>query len=168
MRDVNGHFLCVAKDERRHGLGLELLNRAVKHATASLLDNQAFNVRITALKSAESFYNKLEMDCQDHSEGKIYIHKGIKGTTIVKKPFYWSFVHSEIGACNPVSFECESYADYKAAQANGWLVRDVRDCQGKTFDPVIPFKQLTEIVTKVLGTSFDTRASDAESYKLLQ
>lgn len=105
------HLLCTAADSRRQGIGLKLMNLALGDAYAKIQPGQSLTLSLVALKSAESFYNQLQMDCQDQGsdKGKEYVVTMQWGAQLAEKERCAQTAAGD----ERIVYGCMDLADYK-------------------------------------------------------
>lgn len=116
-RNMELHLLCVAESSRGGGQGIDLLNRAIADASARVLEGQSVSVKIVALKKAEPFYEKLQLNCESLDEGKVYTGTVVKGGAVERWPVLF-----RAEDCDRVEFDCASLASVNDAREKGILV----------------------------------------------
>ncbi|MGN6804686.1 MAG: hypothetical protein ACTHJZ_01940 [Trinickia sp.] len=118
VKDVQLHVLCVPPERRgeqdaQHrpaNWGIQTLNAAVRHATASLLsDQQRIRFRLLSHAKATGFYERLDMSCtedtaSDGQPAKTFSRTLAKNEAIARrKAIYYDDYR---GDCHRVHFGC--------------------------------------------------------------
>ncbi|WP_175963575.1 GNAT family N-acetyltransferase [Burkholderia pyrrocinia] len=144
-RQVELHVLCVAPDARKKGMGIRILNEAVKRMTKGVSDDKVVRMQLTAHVKAHGFYDRLDMTCREEqasdSTARVYERTLTPGDRIEPRDaMYYYKGRNKGGQCRRVTFGCvdrdeylklrprafDSEDDYKksdqAAHANGTLM----------------------------------------------
>ncbi|MCA8271341.1 hypothetical protein LGN17_02245 [Burkholderia sp. AU30280] len=115
-RQVELHVLCVAGNARGQGLGIQVLNEAVRHMTEGVGDDKKVRLQLTSHAKAHGFYDGLDMTCRDEGEGGATAHvyeRTLKhGERIERRsPIYYMDLNDG-GQCRRVTFGCGSRRNY--------------------------------------------------------
>lgn len=115
-KQVELHVLCVDRNARGQGLGIQILNEAVRHMTEGVSDDKRVRMQLTSHAKAHDFYDRLDLTCRDEGEGgataHVYERTLAHGERIERRrPIYFMDLHDN-GQCKRVTFGCGHRDNY--------------------------------------------------------
>ncbi|MBD1417217.1 GNAT family N-acetyltransferase [Burkholderia contaminans] len=115
-KQVELHVLCVDRNARGQGLGIQILNEAVQRVTEGVSDDKRVRMQLTSHVKAHDFYDRLDMTCRDEGEGgaiaRVYERTLTHGERIERRrPIYYMDLHDN-GQCKRVTFGCGHRDNY--------------------------------------------------------
>jgi hypothetical protein len=112
------YLLCASS--KGAGWGSEMLNEAVKEAGHG---GKEVKIEIESFKSAEGFYNRLELGCHSEDAGKISRATIPAGHTVAPKTHKW-YLEEDEKTCYKVDFDCAELDAYQHLVEHGHLIDD--------------------------------------------